>query len=321
VACGTSANHRDDPVLPAPEPFQVTDLGPGECHGIAADGSVVGVNADGPFLIGPLGERKSLGALDGGGAIVPLAVNGSGIVVGLEESAAGRRAVAYRDGAWSRLGDDDSGLAVALDVNDAGAIVGIRFSGTGEDEDVEQRGFWTEQGETHSMDGPLASAAHRIAANGDFIGILETDSGQTHAFLQSSGTARDLGTLGGPNSAAYGMNNQGDVVGVADTAKGKAHAFLFSGGVMKDLGTLGGDRSDARGVDDSGLVVGNSFDADGVAHPFATHGGSLVDVTPKDGKGRPFVHARIESVVKGTAVGWGVALDGEPRCLRWVLSL
>jgi probable HAF family extracellular repeat protein len=39
---------------------------------------------------------------------------------------------------------------------------------------------------------------------------------------------RDLGTLGGGNSAGLAMNVLGQVTGAADTASGEQHAFRWS---------------------------------------------------------------------------------------------
>lgn len=88
------------------------------------------------------------------------------------------------------------------------------------------------------------------------------------AFLADHGKLKDLGTLGGLNSAAAnkGINEQGHVVGVAETSTVDPaspygapvfHAFLWRHGRMLDLGTSGrGPDSFASAVNDRDQVAG-----------------------------------------------------------------
>ena len=70
---------------------------------------------------------------------------------------------------------------------------------------------------------------------------------------------RDLGTLGGAESAAVEMNGRGQVVGWSITDHGTTHGFLWANGKMSDLPPTGGfqDVSGAVAVADSGVVAGN----------------------------------------------------------------
>jgi probable HAF family extracellular repeat protein len=73
-------------------------------------------------------------------------------------------------------------------------------------------------------------------------------------------TLKDLGTLGGTESAGLAVNDSGQVAGYWLTADGMEHAFLSGpdGGPLRDLGSFGGTISVAVSVNDSGQVAGTS---------------------------------------------------------------
>ena len=102
-----------------------------------------------------------------------------------------------------------------------------------------------------------------------------------HALLWQSGTATDLGNLGGTmNNVAEDINNRGQVVGASDLPGDTiAHAFIWQNGVMTDLGTLPGDvASGATGINDRGQVVGNSTDAGGNNRAVLWQNGVVADL-------------------------------------------
>jgi probable HAF family extracellular repeat protein len=82
-----------------------------------------------------------------------------------------------------------------------------------------------------------------------------------HAFLWSSGTMTDLGTLGGDGSAGVAINGPGDVVGSTTTKDGVSESFLWNGQRLTALGNV-----NPFGINDSGEVVG-------VCDPAAVNGG------------------------------------------------
>jgi probable HAF family extracellular repeat protein len=108
--------------------------------------------------------------------------------------------------------------------------------------------------------GGAAAAGHGISELGTtVVGRAQTAAGTYHAFAQGYWGSRDLGTLGGAQSAAHAAISS-QVVGQAQTASGREHAFfveLSQGGTMVDLGTLGGNWSAAYDLK-HGIVVGAS---------------------------------------------------------------
>ncbi len=106
------------------------------------------------------------------------------------------------------------------------------------------------------------TASEGYALNPDYGNILagraRAANGAFHAFLHNENGARDLGTLGGAESAAYSAYF-GAVVGQAQIASGQWRAFLYdmNANQMLNLGTLGGTWSAAYATRD-GVTVGAS---------------------------------------------------------------
>jgi probable HAF family extracellular repeat protein len=318
-----------------PPTFQTVDRGAGRCVAINTAGDVVGaIDEQGAFLASRDGTRTSLGVLESDALTMPLGITESGVVVGYSEGPTGRRAATWANGAWSQvyaLSQWDWSIATAVRDD---TIVGVGVSDpptdptTAPDTLPVRRAFLVSPDSLTILnsngDDTLASA---VASGGYVAGSLQTQTGETHAFVFQTGTVTDLGTLGGANSNAYAVNSHGDVVGVSELSPdGPGHAFLYTAGTMQDLGTLGGDASDARGIDESGIVVGNSYTADGSVHPFAFVDGKMLDLLPNDSDGHPFLSARAEAITASgrQVVGWGTPKespdDGPVRCIVWTLA-
>jgi probable HAF family extracellular repeat protein len=111
---------------------------------------------------------------------------------------------------------------------------------------------------------------------------------QCHAFLWQNGVMRDLGTLGGTNSAGSFVNEAGEVAGWSDTSSTPNqitglppnHPFLWKDGKMRDLGTIGGTQIfELNALNERGQVVGQMTLADEQRrHAFLWDGKKLIDL-------------------------------------------
>jgi probable HAF family extracellular repeat protein len=89
-----------------------------------------------------------------------------------------------------------------------------------------------------SFNGMPITTLQAINDSGQFTGSVTVPGGTTHAFLDTSGTMVDLGTLGGTTSLGENLNNLGQVVGLAATGTGWNDAFVYENGKMYDLNNL-----------------------------------------------------------------------------------
>ena len=98
---------------------------------------------------------------------------------------------------------------------------------------------------------------------------------------------RDLGTLGGPDSAVAAVNERGQIAGISftnstpnpTTGFPTLAPFLWQNGKMLDLGTLGGSFGVSAHLNNRGQVVGFSdLAGDLAAHPYLWDGGRMTDL-------------------------------------------
>ncbi len=134
--------------------------------------------------------------------------------------------------------------------------------------------------------------ARAINDIGQVAGGSRALSGAYHAFITGPNGKgiRDLGTLGGTNSAASGINNFGQVVGPSDTSAGLRHAFMtdVDGTNMRDL-TASKFYGEAGDINDAGQVAGWFAEQEaagpmGLPHAFITgpNGAGMKDIGDAD---------------------------------------
>src|SRR6266853_1805874 len=108
--------------------------------------------------------------------------------------------------------------------------------------------------------GGTFSAPRAINEAGQVVGVSQTATDESRAFLWDNGTMINLGTLpnGSISSEAVAINGRGQIVGRVVTVSRQSRAFLWDNGNMIDLGTLGGCCTFAQAINGRGQVVGTS---------------------------------------------------------------
>jgi probable HAF family extracellular repeat protein len=173
-------------------------------------------------------------------------------------------------------------------------------------------GILTDLGALPGNDGNNSSVGGAINNHGLIAGLAENgsvdpDTGypEAHAVVWDKGKIRDLGTLGGTQSAAWDVNDLGQVVGGALnatedplsagfglgygmiwTGTTQMRAFVWQNGVMRDLGTLGGPDAFAIAINQFGQIAGESYTSynsnswTGIprADPFLWTNGKMIDL-------------------------------------------
>jgi probable HAF family extracellular repeat protein len=175
-------------------------------------------------------------------------------------------AVLWRDGKIVNLGTLGGYESAAAAVNRRGDVVGAALNVTPE------------------------AFPSRAPYNDFFIYGYGTEP---HAFLWSNGNMRDLGTLGGRDSAALFVNEKGQVAGTSDvdairnpvTGLPTVHPFLWERGRMHDLiadappGMFGGTYGITAWINERGQVLGTmNLTGDTTWHSFLWDEGVITDL-------------------------------------------
>jgi probable HAF family extracellular repeat protein len=234
------------------------------------------------------GTITDLGTLPGGVSSIASSINARGAISGQAQNGSvdpltgwpEADAVLWEHGQVSNLGTLGGSQGNANAINDRGEIVGAALTSSADP----------------FANSPLASCFYMPTTGfGCRGGTFATDSvfapgtTQTHAFLWNKGVTRDLGTLGGPDSAAWIINDHGAVAGWSftsfvpnpSTGVPTVDPFVWSprNGKMIDLGGFGGTFGAPQWMNKRGQVVGSSnLPGDAGSHPFLWSKGVLTDL-------------------------------------------
>ena len=182
-------------------------------------------------------------------------------------------AVLWKDGKVTNLGTLGGNASVAYAINNRDQVVGAALNTV---LDPFSSGF----------PSPLCGSFPCIAES--YMAMFFPSATQMHAVLWQNGAIKDLGTLGGPDSAAWLVNERGQIAGqsylnsIPNATTGVPTIdpfFIGEDGKMVDLGNLGGTVSRATGLNNRGQVIGAmTLAGDGGWHPFLWSHGVLTDL-------------------------------------------
>jgi probable HAF family extracellular repeat protein len=223
------------------------------------------------------GVTTDLGALPGGASSFAYVVNNNGISVGQSQSGSidpltglpEVRGVLWQRGKILDLGTLGGNASNANAINDRNQVVGAATNET----------FDPFANASQAACQVLTTTGGCSGSTFSFNALFSLSTTETRAFLWDDGLMRDLGTLGGPDSAALIVNDQGEVAGwsytsfVANPATGTptVDPFLWSpeDGKMTDLGSLGGTFGAPFFMNNRGQVIGvSNLAGDLIVHPF-----------------------------------------------------
>jgi probable HAF family extracellular repeat protein len=218
------------------------------------------------------GITTDLGGLPDSVSTVSLWINDNGTLVGISEKntldpLTGLPAtdpVVWRKGHITKLDGFGGNSSVPAAINNGGLIVG---------------------GSANTVLDPFAS--NFPACGAAFPFMFFGSATQVRAALWQNGTVRDLGTLGGNDSAAQVVNESGQIAGESYTnttpnpvtGVPTIDPFVWDRGKMTDLGSLGGTCGGSWWINNRGQVVGQSnLPGDVNFHAFLWDRGRMTDL-------------------------------------------
>jgi probable HAF family extracellular repeat protein len=233
------------------------------------------------------GVITDLGALPGGQSSFAYWINDRGVIVGQSQNGAidpltgapQLRGVLWRKGQIIDLGTLGGNASNTISINDRGQVLGAATNATLDPFASVPQGACLILPTNNPCSGSTFA----------FNSLYSPSTTETHAFVWRDGLTRDLGTLGGPDSAPEANNDRGEVAGwsytsfVANPSTGTPNVdpFLWSpeDGKMTDLGSLGGTYGTPFWLNNRGQVVGASnLAGDQSFHPFLWNRGKLNDL-------------------------------------------
>lgn len=234
-------------------------------------GQVVGVSDNGGFftqsaMLWQGGQSIYLGAVSGNRVSIAYDINDHGQIVGYsvdDVRGNNKQATLWYQGSITALSSEGQTESVARAINNDGLIVGYQAANFSNAYKATRWDAATAQNlGNYSETSALQSFYLALGVNGSgqVVGTATefVISGTVaHATLWS-GSATDLGTLGGKDSYALAINDQGTSVGWSTIgASGYTHAVVWDSQGIHALGTLNPQEfSQATSINNEGDIVG-----------------------------------------------------------------